>query len=87
MQNTHMKTKNFTTTLPIPLLEWLDEIAQETKQPKNKILETALKTLKRSYTGYQIEKSYAKAAQDPEWIFFGDAGLDDWLKNIEKWEK
>ena len=74
-----MKTvKNFTTTLPLPVLSWLDNIAEETNQNKNDIIENALKLWKKKYIQMKIASSYENAMSDSEWVNFGNSGMKDW---------
>lgn len=74
-----MKTvKNFTTTLPSPVLNWLDVISKETNLQKNDIIENALKLWKKKYTQSKIAESYKNAINDPEWINFGNSEMNDW---------
>lgn len=74
-----MKTvKNFTTTLPIPILDWLDKITKETKQNKNDIIEDSLKLWKKEYIQSRITESYKNAINDLEWVDLGNSNLKNW---------
>ena len=82
MNAVNTKVKNFTTTLSPAVIAWLDGVAKETKQHKNDIIESALTLWKREYTQRKIAKSYENAMSDPEWVLFGNTGLEDW-RNVE----
>ncbi len=82
-----MKTRNFTTTLSAPVLIWLDEVAKKLNQPKNKIIELALKKWRKDFLRQQIKNSYKDASLDKEWQELGNMGIDDWSDNLKRWEK
>jgi predicted transcriptional regulator len=81
------QVKNFTTTLPTNTLSWLDEVAQESKQPKNRILEDALRMYQAEYIRKRIAESYRTSSNDAEMMELANAGLSDWDTNIAQWEK
>ena len=81
------QVKNFTTTLPSSTLSWLDDVAQEKKLPKNRILEDALRMYQAEYSRQRVAESYRNASDDAEMIELANAGLSDWDANIAQWEK
>jgi predicted transcriptional regulator len=80
----HKITKNFTTTLPVDLLEWLDEAAADLGKSKKFIIVNALQQLKKKYRNLKIKQSYAQASTDEEMKELANAGLDE--LNLESWQ-
>lgn len=79
--------KNFTTTLPIGVLAEIDSAAKDLKVGKNDVLVSAFKAWNRARRQAMVARSYKKVANDPEWRELAEAGLADYLKNLELWEK
>ena len=82
-----MRTKNFTTTLSIPIIDWLNEFSEETNRTKKEDIEKALSILKKEHIKYKIKESYKKASKDYEWMELGNIGVNEWEANIREWEK
>jgi predicted transcriptional regulator len=81
-----MKTKNFTTTFSISMLNWLDQVAEETKQSKKALIEDALSLWKKEYIKQKIRQSYKNASKDIEWVELSNIGIGDWENHLKKWE-
>lgn len=81
------QVKNFTTTLPSSTLSWLDEVAKESRQPKSRILEDALRMYQAEYARQRIVESYQNASDDAEMMELANVGLSEWDTNITQWEK
>lgn len=81
-----MKTqqKNFTTTFPLKLLQWLDETSKQLGVPKKEIIEQALEKWKKDFIRQEIRKSYRKVKKDPEMKFFAEAGMEDYFNQINE---
>lgn len=80
-----MKTqqKNFTTTFPVSLLNWLDQTSNQLGVTKKEIIEQALEKWKKDFIRQEIRKSYQKTRKDPEMKFFAEAGMEDYFNQIK----
>jgi metal-responsive CopG/Arc/MetJ family transcriptional regulator len=78
-----MKSHNFTSSLPLDLLDALDLYARKFKVPKNHIIEQALKAYFEKLKKAEYIHSFKKAAGDVEMISLAEEGLADYLKILE----
>jgi hypothetical protein len=79
--------KNFTTTLPVQILEELNSASKDLKIGKNDILSNAFTIWNKARKQRMVAQSYRTAAQDPEFQAIAEEGLGDYLEQLEKWEK
>lgn len=74
----------YTSTLPIELLEQLNEFAQKLNMPKNQLIERALQRLFEDLKRAEYIRSFQRAAQDEEMISLAEEGLEDYLEMLDK---
>lgn len=75
-----MKTANYTSSLPVDLLDLLDHYAARFKVPKNRIIENSLRAYFENLKKAEYIHSFKKAAGDPEIAGIAGEGLEDYLK-------
>lgn len=68
-------------------MEELTEYATRNNQKKNKIIEEAITVFLNEKRKKEYADSFKKMQNDPEQRFFAEAGLGDYLKMIEDYEK
>jgi predicted transcriptional regulator len=79
--------KTFTSTLPDNLLSSLKDTAEKLAIPKNKIIEKALRIYLDQLNRAEYVKSYKRAAADTDIITMAEEGMEEYLKQVEKFEK
>ncbi len=84
-----MKSKyvTYTSSLPSIVMEELQEYANRNNQKKNKIIEEAITVFLNEKRKKEYADSFKKMKNDPEQKFLAEAGLGDFLKMIEDYEK
>ncbi|SHJ27734.1 Ribbon-helix-helix domain-containing protein [Tangfeifania diversioriginum] len=79
--------KTFTSTLPDDLLISLKDTAEKLAIPKNKIIEKALRIYLDQLNRAEYVKSFKQAATDNDIIMMAEEGMEEYLKQVEKFEK
>jgi len=79
--------KTFTSSLPDNLLSSLKDTAEKLAIPKNKIIEKALRIYLDQLNRAEYVKSYKRAAADTDIITMAEEGMEEYLKQVEKFEK
>ncbi|MEQ9376786.1 ribbon-helix-helix protein, CopG family [Imperialibacter roseus] len=74
----------FTSTLPDELLKILAEKAKALSQPKNRLIENALRLYLEHLEKAEYIKSYKQAATDDEILSIAEEGMADYLRELEK---
>ena len=74
----------FTSTLPDELLKILSEKAKALSQPKNRLIENALRLYLEHLEKAEYIKSYKQAATDNEILSIAEEGMADYLRELEK---
>ncbi|CAD5252243.1 MULTISPECIES: ribbon-helix-helix protein, CopG family [unclassified Imperialibacter] len=74
----------FTSTLPDELLKILAEKAKALSQPKNRLIENALRLYLEHLEKAEYIKSYKQAATDNEILSIAEEGMADYLRELEK---
>jgi predicted transcriptional regulator len=74
----------FTSTLPDELLKILAEKAKALSQPKNRLIENALRLYLEHLEKAEFIKSYKQAATDDEILSIAEEGMADYLRTLEK---
>lgn len=84
-----MKSKyiTYTSSLPLIVMEELTEYASRNNQKKNKIIEEAITVFLIEKRKKEYSDSFKKMKNDPEQKFLAEAGLGNFLKMIEDYEK
>ena len=77
----------FTSSLPDPVLEKLNEIAITLKVPKNQIIERALTRYLEQIERQMYIRSYKNIATDQEILTIADEGLQSYNDELEKWDE
>jgi predicted transcriptional regulator len=75
---------NFTSSLPLDLLQMVDSYAQKFKVPKNRIMEQALRAYFEKLKQAEYIHSFKQAACDKEMTRMADEGLEDYLKILDE---
>lgn len=76
------KVKNFTTTLPITLLEELEKVSKSLKMAKNDILIESFNKWNAGKKKMKLIEIYKKMSTDKEWLEMEKEGLEDYYKNL-----
>ncbi|MCF7830582.1 hypothetical protein K9M41_01110, partial [Candidatus Gracilibacteria bacterium] len=71
-------------TLPISLMEWINNLAKKNKSTKKEIIVTALENYKDQIKRESLAESFERASKDPEMKIMAEEGLDDTLNQINK---
>jgi len=84
-----MKTKyvTYTSSLPKTVMEELTEYANKNHKKKNEIIAEALLAFLKEKRKEEYAESFIKMKNDPEQKFLAEAGMGDFLKMIEEYEK
>jgi len=82
-----MKThtyKNFTTTLPVSILQELDVVAKELRVQKNDVLTRAFSAWNKARKQAQLAASYKKLSSTDrkDFIAIADEGFEEWYSSI-----
>lgn len=77
-------TTAYTSTLPMELLEQLNEFAKKLHMPKNQLIEQALQRYFEQLKRAEYIRSFQRAAQDEEMLALADEGLEEYLEMLEK---
>jgi hypothetical protein len=83
MKNPTMKPVTFTSTLPAEVWQALENYAEKFKVPRNRIMEQALKAYFEKLKQAEYNRSFKKAAGDPEMNLMAEEGLEDYLRILE----
>lgn len=78
-----MKT-TYSSTLPFELMEQLNEYSKKLNIPKNKLIELSLQHYLRKIKQAEYIKSFQRAANDEEQIELAEAGLEEFLEQLEQ---
>lgn len=81
------KYVTYTSSLPSIVMEELKEYAARNNQKKNKIIEEAITVFLNEKRKKEYANSFRKMKNDPEQKLLAEAGLGDFLKMIENYEK
>lgn len=81
------KYVTYTSSLSLTVMEDLKEYATRNNQKKNKIIEEAIIIFLNEKRKKEYVDSFKKMKNDPEREFLAEAGLGDFLKMIEDYEK
>jgi len=76
----------FTSSIDNSLMQKLRKYSDKYKMPKNKIIETALNNYFEQLKKAEYAQAFRKEKGNPEMIELVEAGLDDFLKMIERFE-
>lgn len=74
----------FTSSLPKPLLQLLEEKAKELGMPKNKLIEKALSIYLDQLNKAAYAQSYRRMSEDENLINMAEEGMEDYLTQLEK---
>ena len=77
----------FTSTLSDNLLKQLAEKAKALSVPKNKLIENAVRLYLDHLEKAEYIKSYKMAAEDKDIMLIAEEGMEDYLRQLEKWIK
>ena len=78
-----MKT-TYSFTFTSELMEQLDEYARKLDIPKDKLIERSIRYYLQKIRHGEYIQSFRRAANDEERIQFAEAGLEEFLKQIEQ---
>ncbi len=81
------KTVTYTSTLPNMVMEEMTEYAKRKKISKNKVIEIALKKLLEEEIKNDLRDSLKKIADDPAILEMAEWGMDDYEKQLKKFDK
>lgn len=81
-----MKTKNFTTTLSLDVINLLSQISKREHISRRQIIEEAISNWQKEKIKKAIKKSYLSSKNDPEMLELSNMGLNEWEDNVKKWE-
>ena len=81
------KTVTYTSTLPNVVMEEMVEYAKKKKISKNKVIEIALKKLLQEEIKNELRESFKKIADDPEMLELAEWGMEDYSKQLKKFDK
>lgn len=81
------RTITYTSTLPGTVMEEIVEYARKKKISKNKVIEIAVKKLLEEEIRNELKESFKRIADDPDVIEMAEWGMDDYLKQLEEYEK
>ena len=76
----------FTSTISPKLMNWLTDKAKNKNTTKRAIIEKALESYKKETRKKELIEGFKKAAKDPETIELAEAGLGDYIEQLEKLE-
>ncbi len=74
----------YSSTLPIELIEQLNEYARKLNIPKNQLIERSIRHYLESIKKAEYIRSFQRAANDEEQMELAEMGLDDFLDQVEK---
>lgn len=77
-------TAPYTSTLPIELLDQLNNFAQKLQMPKNQIIERALQHYFEELKRAEYIRSFQRVAQDEEMQTLAEEGLADYVEMLDK---
>lgn len=72
----------YTSTLPKPLMKWLNNYAKQNKLAKNEVIEKALKEYQHQLKKAALESSFKRANKDIEMHQMAEEGLSDYLEQL-----
>lgn len=78
---------NYTSSLPSETLEKLSDMAELLKVPKNKIIERAVNKYLSEIERQLYIKSFKKIAGDEDMIALAEAGMKDYLIDLDDWDE
>ena len=81
------KTVTYTSTLPNAVMEEIVEYAKKKKISKNKVIEMALKKLLEEEIKNELRESFKKIADDPEMVEMAEWGMEDYAKQLKRFDK
>lgn len=73
----------FTSSLPDEVLQLLDEKAKELSQPKNKLIEQALRLYLDHLNRASYIRSYKQMAGDSDLLSIAEEGMADYFEQLE----
>ncbi len=82
-----MKYVTYTSSLPNMVMEELTEYATKNNKKKNEIIAEALSVYLKEKRKEEYAESFRKMKNDPEQKFLAEAGIGDFLRLIEEYEK
>ena len=77
----------YTSSLPLPLLEKLSNLAREYNLPKNKIIEKALELYLTEIDKAAFAASFRRAKGDKDLLLIAEEGLVDYYKQLEYFDE
>lgn len=72
----------FTSSLPTPLLQMLENKAKQLSLPKNKLIERALSIYLDQLNRAEYVKSYKKMAKDTDMLRIAEEGMEEYMKQL-----
>ncbi len=81
------KMATYTSSLPNPLLQLLDEKAKQLQLPKNKIIERALELYLDQLNRAEYIKSYQQLSKDKDVLLLAEEGMETYLSQLEETEE
>ncbi|MCB0583402.1 MAG: ribbon-helix-helix protein, CopG family [Phaeodactylibacter sp.] len=78
-----MKT-TYSSTLPNELIEQLNEYARKLNIPKNQLIERSIRHYIQKIKQAEYIQSFQRAAQDEEQTELAEAGLEEFLEQVEQ---
>jgi len=82
-----MKTQNFTTTLAIPIINWLSKTAKSEGKSRRGIIEEALILWSKKQNQKKLRQSALRMKNDQELKEFSNLGITEWEKMTQKIER
>lgn len=82
-----IKYVTYTSSLPYVMMEELTEYAVKNNKKKNEIIAEALSVFLKVKRKNEYAESFKKMRSDPDQKVFAEAGMDDFLKMIEEYER
>lgn len=83
-----MKTAiTFTNNLSVDLVEWMGKYSTRHKLTRRAILEKALNEFRKSAREKEYAQSFKKATLDADIKSMAEDGLDDYLKQLARFDK
>jgi hypothetical protein len=83
----NIKMKNITTTLPQVVLSEMEKVSKDLDIAKNEIIVRSFELWNKKRKQSKLIDAYIKMANDSESKFFAEAGMSDFNKTLEAWER
>lgn len=79
-------TTSYTSTLPVDVMNQLNEYAVKLKTPKNKLIEQAVTAYLHHLRRQEYVRSFKSASQDVELAPWAGEGLEDYVAHLAQLE-